>query len=272
MDVLKYKPLPPLSKFVDVFWYCETYEVSHEKERLLPDGSVELVVNLREDCIRNYDSRNPEVFTTVPGCVVSGPRSKFFVIDTAGESQTVGVHFKPGGAFPFFKVSPGDLNNESVALDALWGRASSRLRERLLAAATPENMFRELEVCLLEQLTRPLQRHPAVAFALRQLSGSRCSPVSKVVEQVGFSQRRFIQIFSSEVGLTPKLVCRVNRFQNVVRSVHGQDEVDWTDVALSCGYYDQAHFIHDFQSFAGITPSAYLRQKTEHVNHVPMLE
>jgi AraC-like DNA-binding protein len=269
----RYKPQPPLSEFVDVLWLCESYDVAHEKERLLPDGTVELVVNLREDRIRVYDSHDPDKFSTIPGCVVSGPRSEFFVIDTEGESSTVGVHFKPGGAFPFLRMPPGELNNQSLALECLWGAASNRMRERLLAAATPQAKFRELELCLLEQLVKPLERHPAVWFALAQFFGpQQPPPVARVVEQVGFSQRRFIQLFAREVGLTPKVFCRVSRFQKVIQTAHSGSDIDWTQVALSCGYYDQAHFIHDFQSFAGITPSAYLRHKTEHLNHVPLVE
>jgi AraC-like DNA-binding protein len=273
MSILTYKPAPPLSDFVDVFWLCETYEVPHEKERLLPDGSVELVVNLREDCIRNYDSYQPEKFETIPGCVVSGPRSQFFVIDTEGESATIGVHFKPGGAFPFLKVPPCELANQSVALECLWGSGSSRMRERLLSAGTPPEKFRQLETCLLEQISEPLEHHAAVNFALcKFLHPTPLMSVADVVEQVGFSQRYFIQLFAGEVGLTPKVFSRVCRFQKAIQSAHTRGDVDWAEVALSCGYYDQAHFIHDFQSFAGITPSSYLRQKSEHVNHVPMLE
>ena len=64
---------------------------------------------------------------------------------------------------------------------------------------------------------------------------------------------------------------RVSRFQRVVQIAHGTDEIDWADLALDCGYYDQAHFIHEFQAFAGITPSVYLESRTEHLNHVPMV-
>jgi AraC-like DNA-binding protein len=271
MVFLKRKPLSPLSQFVDLFWLYEGYDVPHEKERLLPDGTTELVINLREDRIRIYDPHNSNRYHTIPGCVVSGPRSEFFVIDTEGESQTIGVHFKPGGAFPFFKAPPWDLTNQSVALESLWGAASGCLRERLLAAGSAEEKFRVLEYCLLEQLAKPLVRHPAVAFALdRFLCRSRPPSVSQLVEQVGFSQRRFIELFSDEVGLTPKLFCRVSRFQKVVQSAHGQRDINWAEVALDCGYYDQSHFTHDFQSFAGIRPSEYLARKTAHVNHVPM--
>jgi AraC-like DNA-binding protein len=251
----------------------EGYDVSHEKERLLPDGTVELVINLREDRIRVYESQHPDRFHTIPGCVVSGPRSEFFIIDTEGEAATIGVHFKPGGAFPFFRMPPGELTNQSVALECLWGAGSARLRERLLSAPTPGDKFRVLECCLLEELAKPLERHPAVGFALGQfLRWRQAPPVARVVEQVGFSQRRFIQLFSDEVGMTPKLFCRVSRFQKVIQTAHACGDINWAELALDCGYYDQAHFIHDFQSFAGITPSTYLQQMTEHVNHVPMVE
>jgi len=69
------------------------------------------------------------------------------------------------------------------------------------------------------------------------------------------------------VGLTPKLFSRIRRFQKVLAGVEDASEVDWARVALSCGYFDQAHFIHDFRAFAGVNPSTYLRYRT-HRNHV----
>lgn len=271
MLYLTHKPSPPLSDFVEVFWLYEGYDVPHRRERLLPDGSVELVVNLKEDRICVYDSDEAGDFHTVPGCVVSGPRSEFFVIDTDSAAMTLGVHFKAGGAFPFFRFPPAELSNQSIGLECLWGSASARLRERLLQAPTPERKFRVVECCLLEELRKPLERHPAVAFALRQFSRrTQAASVSQVAEQLGFSHRRFVEIFDNEVGLTPKLFSRVSRFQKVIRTAHAHAGINWTQLALDCGYYDQAHFIHDFQSFAGITPSHYLERKTPHVNHVPM--
>jgi methylphosphotriester-DNA--protein-cysteine methyltransferase len=264
------RPAPPLSDFVDLLWLYEGEVTAHDKERLLPDGTVELVINLREDRIPVWDPRNPEKFSTISGCVVSGPRTEFFVIDTASSATTAGIHFKSGGAFPFFRVPPSDLSNQSIPLEALWGAASAQMREQVLAAATAEDKFRVLECCLLEQLVKPLERHPAVSFAIRQLRSRPHGPVSQIVDAVGFSQRRFIELFSAEVGLTPKLFSRVSRFQKVVRTAHALDNVNWAQMALDCGYYDQAHFNHDFQEFAGITPMRYLEQKTPHINHIPM--
>ena len=83
------------------------------------------------------------------------------------------------------------------------------------------------------------------------------------------SQRRFIGLFKDEIGLTPKSFCRIRRFQRTVGLLHRTEIVDWADVAPVCGYYDQSHMIHDFQDFAGLSPTDYLARRTAHMNHVP---
>jgi AraC-like DNA-binding protein len=116
-----------------------------------------------------------------------------------------------------------------------------------------------------------LERHPAVALALAEFD--RGAPtVGQVMDRIGLSRRRIIQVFTEQVGLTPKLYCRIQRFQQALRRVHRRKTVDWVQVALDCGYYDQAHFVHDFQAFSGLNPSAYLQQQGDHLNHVPLVD
>lgn len=92
-----------------------------------------------------------------------------------------------------------------------------------------------------------------------------------VADRVGLSQRRFIQVFAAEVGLTPKLYCRVQRFHKARGLVLNVDAPDWAQVALACGYFDQSHLIRDFREFAGLSPGNYLRQPSERVlpSHIP---
>jgi methylphosphotriester-DNA--protein-cysteine methyltransferase len=133
-------------------------------------------------------------------------------------------------------------------------------------------MFAIVERCLLDQLVRPLELHPAVTYALQQFrSPARSDSVAAVTARIGLSSRRFIQLFHQQVGLTPKTFSRVRRFQRVLCSIHAKREVDWAQLALDCGYYDQAHFIHDFQAFSGLTPRIYMTLATPHLNHVPLL-
>ena len=268
-----YTPSPLLSNFVEVIWFYEGFTPAHAKERKLPDGQMGLVINLREDSFRTYDRHDPRKFETSRGCLVSGVQSEFIVIDTANQASILGVHFKPGGGFPFFGMPASELHDVQVPLDALWGSTAAELRERLLETETPAEKFAILEQYLLARVASALARHPAVSFALTEI-GNKSQPrtISEVTEQIGLSPRRFIQLFSEEVGLTPKLFCRVRRFQQVLRSLQQRTgnarQIDWAYVASSCGYFDQAHFIRDFKAFSGLNPTAWLPLRGEHINHV----
>jgi AraC-like DNA-binding protein len=100
--------------------------------------------------------------------------------------------------------------------------------------------------------------------------------VAGVTDQIGLSPKRFIQVFRDQTGFTPKVFCRIRRFQQALDHMEGCTEgrgsVEWADVALDCGYFDQAHFIHDFRAFSGINPTSYLAHRTPHRNHVPLLD
>jgi 4a-hydroxytetrahydrobiopterin dehydratase len=111
--------------------------------------------------------------------------------------------------------------------------------------------------------------HPAVAYALRALQhGSHVPEIATITEQLGISARHFSQLFRRQVGLTPKRFSRVRRFQAVLEQIHTVKDVHWADLALTCGYCDQAHFGHDFRAFAGLTPSDYRARQTDHRNHL----
>ena len=266
-------PAPPLSEFVGLLWLYEGYQQPHAKERLLPDGSMELVINLNEDLTRVYDPHDTGKFHTLRGSVVVGAHSEFFVIDTAEQHSVAGVHFKPGGAFPFLDLPASELHNTLVSLEDLWGSLADQLRERLLEASTPQAKLCVLEQALLTRAAERLERHPAVAFALNEFHGApHTRTIADVTGQIGLSAKRFIQVFSEEVGLTPKLFCRVRRFQRVLRRIGAGRPVEWAAVAVDCGYFDQAHFIHDFRAFSGINPSTYIVQRTEHLNHLPLID
>ncbi|CAN5828568.1 helix-turn-helix domain-containing protein [soil metagenome] len=267
-----YMPRPPLSHFVEMLWYYEDDKPPHEKERVLPTGAMEMVINLRDDALRVCDGKNPDQLQNLGSSLVCGAHSGFFVIDTAGQVRSMGVAFKPGGTLPFLALPAGELQDAHVPLDALWDRTAGDSRDRLLAAETVAAKFRVLEEDLLARLARPVVRHSAVVFALEQFQRvPQEHTVSEVTARTGLSPRRFIQLFEQEVGLTPKLFCRVQRFQEALRLCAGEERIGFGELALACGYFDQAHFIRDFQTFSGLSPTAYLKQRSEHLNHVPIL-
>jgi AraC-like DNA-binding protein len=267
----QYIPGAPLAAFVKCFWYWEGEPQKHSKERLMPNGEACVIFNLRNDAIRIYDSDDVDRCHSYGPSVFSGARTEGFVIDTAEQERTFGIAFQPGGSFPFFRQPASEMENNSVELDSLWGLAAGEIRERLLAARGINDMFGVVERELLHRAARPVALHPAVAFARCEFCRAPLTTtVTRVAEQTGLSQRRFIQLFREQVGLAPKAFCRVRRFQRVLHSVYGAKEAEWVQVALDCGYYDQAHFNHDFRAFSGVTPGEYLKRATMHLNHVPI--
>jgi AraC-like DNA-binding protein len=264
-----YKPSAPLSEFVDLFWFWEGYSVPHVKERLLPGGSLSLAINLSEDAVRVYSRNDPNYFRQFRGSVVSGAQLKFSIIDTSCQTTNIGVRFKPGGAFPFLNLPLGELSDRHVSLEALWGLRADELREQLCEAKTPEEKFRTLEQCLLQQARSRLIQNPAVTFAIKVFQAvPQVQSVSEIIRQIGLSHRWFIRIFKQEVGLTPKMFCRVARFQKALQRIREAGIIDWADIAPACGYFDQSHFIKDFTEFCGVSPSVYLTHRGEHLNHV----
>jgi AraC-like DNA-binding protein len=272
-------PAAPLRAFVHDLWLYDGYTPRHARERILPSGTLELVINLRENELRIYDAARPETCRRFSGAVVSGAYGGPFVSDGAEEVSIMGAHFRPGGAFPFLGVPAGELADAHVDLEALWGRSAAELRERLCGAAVPAERLRLLEAALAAPLVRPLEHHDAVPAALEAFAGSGArGTVRDVARRVGLSERRFVEVFTAETGMTPKLFSRVQRFQRARALADDRSAPDWARIAADCGYYDQSHLIRDFLEFSGCSPADFVRRHGDvrgtgqHVkrNHLPL--
>jgi AraC-like DNA-binding protein len=274
-------PRAPLSEFIEDFWLYEDYEGEHRHERILPSGTFEMVFNLREDELRIYGASTSAKCRRFSGAVISGPYAGSFMSDTAEEAAILGVHFKPGGAFAVLGLLAGELTNTHVDLRTIWGPTATTLRERLCEMSQTNDRFRLLEQALLERLFDGPDRHGAVRVGLDVLMRTHGrAKVRDIARAVDLSQRRFIAVFASEVGLTPKLFGRVQRFQHAVASARSATKVDWAQFAVECGYFDQSHLIHEFVEFTGLSAADYWRRQYQldhagvHVkrHHLPLAD
>jgi AraC-like DNA-binding protein len=265
--------MPPLDICVERLWLLIDAP-ANSKERIAASGKIDLGINLHENEFRIYDPARPERYKRFSGAVVSGTHSRPFVIDPRELVSVMGARFRPGGAFPFLDAPANELADAHVDLETLWGTSAVELRERLCEAKTPVERFDLLQKALVTHLFRPLERHYAVRFALDSFSrtGSGLA-IRDVARDAGFSQRRFIQLFAREVGMSPKLFCRVRRFRQVLERVRQTAAPDWARVAVDCGYYDQSHLIHDFRFFSNLSPTEFVRQRSDCVmqNHATLV-
>jgi AraC-like DNA-binding protein len=274
MAFYAYASSPPLAQLVHSFWVDdgedgedgEGRQAPLCRKRALPDGTVQVVFNLRlGESVRVYHPSTSRPGQSFPDAFVRGAHSESYQFEASVAAVQVGVLFKPGGAYPFFAPPVGELRNQHVALDALWGANATVLRERLLEAPGREAQIEVLTRALPALAVRPLELHPVVAFALRAFSGApHTHSIEQVVNDVGLSRSRFFPVFRDACGLTPKQFYRVHRFQTVLRRVRAESYGSWADLAIAAGYYDQAHLVHEFCALACMSPTSYMRHRATH--------
>lgn len=275
MLYLSYRPRPPLDEFVDHFWLIEGGQAPR-LEKILPCGTSELVINLKHNAIHIHYPEQPEQYWRFSGAVISGAYSRSFICNALQHEAIMGVHFKVGGAFPFLNTEASELTNAHANLDELWGRPGVELRERLCSAATFQQRVRIMESALRSRLHCHTKDQLPVKSALKMFAMGRSGAmVRDISRELGFSPRRFIEMFSCNVGLTPKVFGRILRFQKARVLAEKLKAPDWAELALACGYFDQSHLIKDFKEFSGSTPNMYSVQQHHKDarlkdNHVPL--
>jgi len=249
-------PGPILAARVEMLWYCEGYQAKHSRERVLPSGRFQMIIDLAAGAER------------CPGLIV-GMRTAYSVIETAGLKSIMGVVFRPGGARGFFERPAEEFRDSHVPLDEEWGSGVAGLRDRLREASTPVEKLCLLEAELEMRVDARRRLHGAVQLGLVEFARApHARSVLEVAHEAGLSRRRFAQLFREQVGLTPKLYCQLRRFQKVVHQIATGAPVDWAEVALAGGFCDQAHMANEFRGFSGLSPGAFLASERPFRNHV----
>jgi AraC-like DNA-binding protein len=242
------RPLPALAERVECYWAGGSTGREGARELVLPSAAMSLIFSIDDD--------------GAAAAVVTGPHSRPISLETSRGFTAIGVTFKVGGAFAFLENGSYELHNQTVRLDDLWHSDARAVEERMWTAQTLDEKFIVIQQTLLQRLVRSPARHPGVTHALREIDRGRGNcRVAALADDIGVSARRLGQLFAREVGFSPKLLNRMRRFREVLRLIDKSEEIDWTDIALSSGYYDQPHFNHEFRTFCGMSPSAYLQRR-----------
>lgn len=271
MILAAHQPAPPLDHFIDTMWFFDGYDPDHSMERLLPDATMEIVINLRPEPKRLFQRDDFDDVETFSRSWISGKQTQYIVIEAASESSMMGVHFKPCGVFPFLGFPLSELTDKVIELDLLWGASANSLREQLLDMPTVAEKFAVLERFLAGRFTGHPRSFRSVERALQlMLRSPHGMAIRDFAEAIGITPKHLITQFDKFVGLKPKLCERIGKFKGVLDTIEYGQQVDWAHLAVSCGYYDQSHFIKEFKTFSGMNPSRYIVDRTEYANYVPI--
>ena len=266
MRLTAFPPSRALAPYVELIWMLDGRPTYHH-EKVLPNGALELIFNLGSPH-KVVDPTDFRRFTLYRKSWVAGLQEKFLIIQATHGSNLVGVRFRPGGGYPFLHFPIAELTNRVVECGDLLTSWASRVRDRLLETDTPQERLPILENALLARI-RPDLSDPAVSHAAESLSRSSGRvPIHAMAARLGMTHKTLIRRFRRTVGVAPKTLARIERFQSVIRRMRDRRVADWADEAAAGGYYDQAHLIHDFRELAGATPVEYLRTRDADENHI----
>lgn len=205
----------------------------------MPDGCVDIIFSRRG---------------TQPGPLkVVGTMTRSHVFGLPAGQLFFGVRFRPAMSYGFLPLPGPVITDRSLPLDRLWGPAADRLHDQLTEAASVGQCIALFEASLNRQ-----PRHGPVQRACAWLVQNHGRvPVDDLAEKAGLSARQFRRLCVDQTGLTPKRLGRILRFRYALSQVRRCRGADCAQVALNCGYYDQAHLINEFREFSGYSPSEY---------------
>ncbi|HVX04918.1 MAG TPA: helix-turn-helix domain-containing protein [Rhodanobacteraceae bacterium] len=267
--MLQREPPPALRPFISTLWADEPAAGGPVlRERVLPTGHMHLVFRSSAHPLRILDDPCGRRGSTLGHAVVGGARAEAYLREVLPGGATVGAELRAGACRALLGVPANLLADRHVPLEDLWGAEAMHACDRIFSARGAAARLDALAEILAGRLPRVHGLHPAVAAALARFRESQ--DVHAAVAASGYSHRHFIALFERETGLTPKRLCRVQRFRKLLAHAASHPMLPWTELALAHGYSDQAHFNREFRAFAGITPGEYRRAAPRYPHHVPL--
>lgn len=257
-----FHPVPALSDIVEYYWYSKidlkASVIQHYATPLLQG----LVFNFQKQPEQHtYNDRTITLDKTVYffGQPVS-PR----IVNTHEQGVDIlGVKFRPLGITKLTGINMGQLADEIVNAEGIWGNELESLCDQMQSASSLEKTIDVLETFLLKKYLQTTlhYRVDSAQNALKLITGSQGNiDVKTLQEQTNTSRKTLERAFMNYLGIHPKTYTRIVRF-NAVKTILDQMPTDsnLTPIALDYGFYDSSHFISEFKAFAGVTPHTYLK-------------
>lgn len=229
--------------------------------RILPDTCVEIVFHAGTPYLTTF-ADNRKVLQ--PHSFVMAQMRQFVEIEPTGKICFIAVRFTAAGAHHFFPMAISGFSNAQIHLPEIWGDLGIELEDKMHSNLGLAQKVEIVQRSLLLQLNRNGEHDHLVYHCLATIqTHNGLITVTKLSERTGLSTRQLLRRFDRRVGTSPKEFCRIVKFLAACRLLRSSQNDPLTSVAYTSGYADQAHFIHDFRKFSGLTPGELLR--TENV-------
>jgi AraC-like DNA-binding protein len=225
------------------------------RRREFPGPQVVVILELGP-ALRVYHAGQERAFTKHAGGFVAGTGDAFTLTEHAGLQSGIQLNLQPLAARQLFGLPLSELRSRTVSLRDVLPRAWHGLDEQLSELPAWTARFELLERCLRSQLMAADEPHAAVAWTLQRMAAAGGAlDLGSLARELGYSHKHLIALFHDQVGVPPKLWLRLLRFERLCHALRRGAARGGAELALSCGYYDQAHLARDVRQFTGGTPS-----------------
>ncbi len=257
MEYREYTPSKYLSKFIECYWSAKADQPPFsEQESLIPDGTIELMFNFGDDYAHIKGGQRKKV----KGSHIIGIRRYSLFITQTKKQDFFSIRFKLGGAYPFFNIPAHLFTNTFCGVGELLGSDYKELESRLFEAQSNEQRVAITEHYLLQKLNTD-NDYPFVNACSAELLGSPYHKIHTLAQNFNTSYKTIERKFKKVIGLSPKELLKVRRFNHAVHTMYSCKYDTLSAVAAACGYYDQSHFNREFKQLTHYTPCQFMQEQ-----------
>lgn len=246
------QPSPILAPFVKHYWILETDGITPVSERVIPTGFMQMIFH-RGDRMRLSDNKlQPQTF-------ICGQSAGFTDLISTGRVNMIVVVFHPFGVKAFFPMPMSEFYGMNVSLDDLSDKSLWELKDRVYNEMDNSNAIALIESALISRL-RIFDNHnwKRITEVIRAINHEHQPNIASLSGIACLSYKQFSRIFTEYVGANPKEFTRIIRFQRALYILQNTPDINITELAFDCGYYDQPHLIKEFKAFSGYTPPEFM--------------
>lgn len=258
MNYNEIKPDSRLKQYVKCYYIYESSSDVAFEDTVFPSGCMEIIFNLGTG---KWQTAVGDSFVTTPSIELWGQIIRPLPIRSIGKNTMLGIRLFPHGAACFLPNKIDGFNNQVIDFRDASDSTVNTLYAKLQETTGWHKRIERVEEFLLHRLSlseRKLDKVEVVSDIMHELQRADFfDNIGNVASRYGITSRYLQKLFLQYTGLTPKLYSKITRFQNSLRLVNNKKDLSLTSIAYDCGYFDQSHFIREFKSFTGITPSGY---------------
>ncbi len=248
-----------LKKYIEAVFYIKGLAPDHSIERVVPTGHVFIIFEL-DDIPRNtYDNETLEPIGFFRKAWISGMHKNFISISAHQDSEMLVVQFKSAGAYPFFHIPLQNISEKVVSAEEFLGPEVIHLRNNIIMAQDHYAKMTLVVDWLVNRFDEQQAPSDELLSFINRLQQEPVSKFNEIIKSYPYTQKQLIQHFKKYVGITPKIYQRILRFNEILKIIQHKEKISWADVAYSCDYADQSHFIKEFFLFSGFNPQDFIK-------------